>query len=43
MFIKVEETPNPNTLKFIPERSLDLDNNVFYIHQLKKNLLKQFT
>ena len=29
MFIKVEETPNPNTLKFIPEKSLDLDNNVF--------------
>ena len=23
MFLKVEETPNPNTLKFIPEKSLD--------------------
>ena len=29
MFIKVEETPNPDTLKFIPERELDLENNVF--------------
>ena len=23
MFLRVEETPNPNTLKFIPEKSLD--------------------
>ena len=29
MFIKVEETPNPDTLKFIPEKELGLDNNIF--------------
>ena len=29
MFIKVEETPNPDTLKFIPEKDLGLSNNFF--------------
>ena len=28
MFLKIEETPNPNTLKFIPEKSLDFKNEV---------------
>ena len=29
MFIKVEETPNPDTLKFIPEKELGLSKNFF--------------
>ena len=41
MFIKVEETPNPNTLKFIPEKSLDLDNTLHNNVQIDRQLFKQ--
>ena len=30
MFLKVEETPNPNTLKFIPENSLSIKGTKLY-------------
>ena len=30
MFLKVEETPNPNTLKFIPEKSLDFKGSKLF-------------
>tara|TARA_B100000674_G_C37403612_1_gene717429 strand:- start:1 stop:561 length:561 start_codon:yes stop_codon:yes gene_type:complete len=33
MFINVEETPNPDTLKFIPEQNIDVDKSFIF----KKN------
>ena len=30
MFLKIEETPNPNTLKFIPENKLDYKGTKLY-------------
>ena len=30
MFIQTEETPNPNTLKFIPENSLSIKGTKLY-------------
>ena len=29
MFINVEETPNPDTLKFIPENELEVEFNIY--------------
>ncbi len=29
MFIRIEETPNPETLKFIPENKLNVDKSIF--------------
>ena len=36
MFINVEETPNPNTYKFIPEKNLSIDKS--YIFKKNDNL-----
>ena len=33
MFIKIEDTPNPETLKFIPDDKLKIEKSVF----IKKN------
>mgnify|MGYP001496904894 CR=1 FL=1 len=33
MFIKVEETPNPNTLKFIPEKEIDFKGTKLFEHK----------
>ena len=30
MFINVEETPNPNTLKFIPEKDMSVDRSYIF-------------
>ena len=30
MFLKIEETPNPNTLKFIPETNLDFEGTKLF-------------
>ena len=30
MFINVEETPNPNTLKFIPEKDISVDRSYIF-------------
>ena len=30
MFINVEETPNPNTLKFIPEEDISVDRSYIF-------------
>ena len=30
MFLKIEETPNPNTIKFIPENKLDYEGTKLY-------------
>ena len=30
MFINVEETPNPNTLKFIPEKDICVDKSYIF-------------
>ena len=30
MFINIEETPNPDTLKFIPENELELDKSFLF-------------
>ena len=30
MFINVEETPNPNTLKFIPEKDISVDRVIYF-------------
>ena len=40
MFINVEETPNPNTLKFIPENEINVDKSYLFKRQdnLSKNL-----
>ena len=39
MFINVEETPNPNTLKFIPEKNISVDKSFIFkkTDDLKKN------
>tara|TARA_B100000963_G_C22618281_1_gene668548 strand:+ start:349 stop:906 length:558 start_codon:yes stop_codon:yes gene_type:complete len=36
MFIRVEETPNPDTLKFIPEKEFEISNNIL-VTQAKLN------
>ena len=30
MFINVEETPNPNTFKFIPEKNISVDKSYIF-------------
>ena len=30
MFLRIEETPNPNTLKFIPETNLDFEGTKLF-------------
>ena len=45
MFLKIEETPNPNTLKFIPEKSLDFKGTKLYKEKIKlitQQFLKQY-
>ncbi len=39
MFINVEETPNPNTLKFIPEKNISVDKSFIFkkTDDLKEN------
>ena len=37
MFLKIEETPNPNTLKFIPEKSLDFKGTKLFSREDKIN------
>ena len=40
MFINVEETPNPNTLKFIPEKGIRVDRSYSFkkTDDIKKNV-----
>ena len=30
MFLRIEETPNPNTIKFIPEEKLEYEGTKLY-------------
>ena len=37
MFLRIEETPNPNTVKFIPEEKLDYEGTKLYKQKMIMN------